>query len=158
MIETVQPTYDLFSHYIQTNLQIELSIFAGIQPETAAIVTGQQGLNSFHVPPPAGAFATIPQNQMWWIEAANCHSVSVATTDAITYMLGYELFGGSGFYALTAQSVDPGNTRARFINTPPLTRSQWLPPGAIFQIFVLDVLSAGGIQVLLDLRATAVPI
>ncbi|MBA0088971.1 MAG: hypothetical protein HRJ53_28615 [Acidobacteria bacterium Pan2503] len=154
LLETVQPSVDLYRLWIERNAQDVQGLFGVASVNTAALVTGNHGTQNF-----GSAAQVTPSNEIWFVVYFTGTIQTIAAADTITGLQTgiFTSIPNGGVYLQSAPVSDVITARARSLATNPVAPF-FVPPGSQFVVNVADILSVGGITVNLNLRAVRIPI
>jgi|SRR6516162_8194999 hypothetical protein len=145
LLETVQPSLDLTMFYAQRLMQDAPGLFPGASASTAALTTAQHGSQAF-------SGCVVPNNETWLVYACQAFVNTIAAADTLACGVNY-IVQGTGVYLLSGVQYDTINARARSFMSQPMTQPVWVPPGATFNAWVVDILTATSITIALFMRA-----
>ena len=159
LLDTIQPSYDLFQQYIADSMQNTYGLFnnpAFAAPTVLAvsITTANSGTSqSFSNP----ILAQVPQNNLWYIDTYATRAVIATAADTISFTGILTDLNFNTSWAMCTPYRDAVTANAR-LGWSASTRPFFALPGQIFQVSVDNCTSAGGIVVGCFLRGSALPV
>jgi hypothetical protein len=157
LLETVQPTYDLFQQYAQDINVDTYGLFPGLTPPTtlgATITAPTHGVQAMNVP----FAAIVPAGQLWYITNMSIMATINTAADTVRFAPIVIQQNIPGIWQIGPDVADVVSARARnaiaFADIVPF----WAWPGALFAILIFDSNTATSIAFQLHLRGSALQI